>query len=426
LVRARIAASGVTVYAVRSSALYERPGGLYADAHGVAWADNHRRFIPLAWAAKALAAGADPHWAPGVVHAHDWHAGMVPAMLAAAESPVPCVTTIHNLAFQGLFPAQSLIDLGLPRRFFALEGVEFWGQVSFLKAGVQYADAVTTVSPSYAREILQPEMGCGLDGALRNLPSGPVRGILNGVDTSVWNPATDPHISPHYDITQRQRKGLHKAALREALGLPASDGPLLAVISRLTQQKGLDVLLDALEANTEHVLPEGTQCVVLGQGDAVLEAGYAALARRLPTRVAMCAVHDEALAHRLYAAADAVLVPSRFEPCGLTQLYAMAYGALPVVHAVGGLADTVVDCSLEHLDDDTATGIAFSPLSVRTVTDALRRIQALWRRPERWAQVQQRGMEQSFTWAQAAQAYAGVYAEVIERRAGRRYTAAHV
>lgn len=408
--------NGLVVYTLEASELYRRPGGLYADASGHAWHDNHRRFAPLAWAARALALGADPLWHPHVVHAHDWHAGLAPAALAHAGYPVATVTTLHNLAYQGLFPAQAMVDLGLPRQAFSMDGLEFWGQVSFLKAGVQYADLVSTVSPNYAQEILQPEWGCGLDGVLRHHPGG-VLGILNGVDYAVWSPETDPAIAHHYSQHDTAGKALCRRALQRQLGLREQDErPLLAVVSRLTHQKGLDLLLDTVP----DCLGSGLQLAVLGQGDAALEAGFAALERAFPGQVALCRAHDEALAHQMMAGADVVLVPSRFEPCGLTQLYALSYGALPLVHAVGGLADTVVDCSLEALDADTATGFAFHGFTPHALRSALDRVLALWSRPEWWRQVQRRGMAQRFDWHTAAGRTIDLYRQAMAVQDARR------
>lgn len=399
-------------YVVVAPDLFERPGGPYADPNGQAWSDNHRRFAPLAWAARALARGADPAWKPDLVHAHDWHAGLAPAALAHAGRPAASVMTIHNLAYQGLFPAQAFLDLDLPPAAWNIEGVEFWGQVSFMKAGLHHADALSTVSPTYAREILEPAWGCGLEGVLR-AHAGGVTGILNGVDYQVWHPGRDALLPHTYDARDLRGKALCKAHLQRTHGLREDPGAMLmAVISRLTSQKGLDLLLQALAQG----LPPRAQLVVLGQGDPRLEEGFAAAAARHPGDMVLLKAHDEGLAHRLFAAADVVLVPSRFEPCGLTQLYAMAYGALPLVHHVGGLADTVCDATLEALEDDQATGLVFHGFEQTALQAALRRAQVLWQRPELWARVQQRAMAQRFDWALAARAYAALYGQALSRR----------
>lgn len=398
-------------YVVVAPDLYERPGGPYSDPTGAAWADNHRRFAPLAWAARALARGTDTAWKPDVVHAHDWHAGLVPAALAHAGQPAASVMTIHNLAYQGLFPAQSFLDLDLPQAAWNVDGVEFWGQVSFMKAGLHHAQAVSTVSPSYALEILDPAMGCGLDGVLRAHRGG-VAGILNGVDYGVWHPSIDSHLPHRFDVRDLRGKAACKAALQQAHHLRLDPrAMLMAVVSRLTSQKGLDLLLQVLP----QVLQHGAQLVVLGQGDAALEAGFAAAAQSHPGQVVLLRAHDEALAHRVFAAADVVLVPSRFEPCGLTQLYAMAYGALPLVHHVGGLADTVTDSTLESLEDDQATGFAFHRFEAGAFEAALRRAHLLWTRPEQWARVQHRAMQQRFDWDLAARHYVALYEQALNR-----------
>ena len=399
-------------YVVVSPDLYERPGGLYGDPSGAAWADNHRRFAPLAWAARALARGADTRWLPDVVHAHDWHAGLAPAALSHAGLRTASVMTVHNLAYQGLFPAQAFLDLDLPAAAWGIDGVEFWGQVSFMKAGLQHAQAVSTVSPRYAQEVQDPAMGCGLDGVLRAHPGG-VAGILNGVDYAVWHPRVDAYLPQRFDAADLSGKAACKADLQRSQGLrPERGAMLMAVVSRLTSQKGLDLLLQVLPQALAH----GGQLVVLGQGDAALEAGFASAAQAHPGQVLLLKAHDEALAHRIFAAADLVLVPSRFEPCGLTQLYAMAYGALPLVHHVGGLADTVVDASLESLEDGQATGFAFYRFDAPSMQAALRRAQLLWTRPAQWAQMRQRAMAQRFDWDRAAQAYVALYTQAIARR----------
>ncbi len=396
-------------YLIVAPDLYERSGGPYADSHGVAWPDNHRRFAPLGWAARALAQGADPQWCPDVVHAHDWHAGLAPAAMAHAGVRAASVMTVHNLSYQGLFPAQAFLDLGLPRAAWGIEGLEFWGQVSFMKAGLTHAQAVSTVSPTYAREVMRPDQGCGLDGVLRAHPAG-VAGILNGVDYRVWHPSGD-HLIPHrFDAGNLGGKAACKADWQRQQGLKTDPSVMLmAVVSRLTEQKGLDLLLQALP----QALQAGTQLAVLGRGDAALERAFERAAAEHPGQLVLIKAHDESLAHRLFAAADVVLVPSRFEPCGLTQLYAMAYGALPLVHHVGGLADTVCDASLEALDEDRATGFAFCRFELAALESALRRARLLWSRPEQWARVQACAMAQRLDWDRAAGSYLALYERAI-------------
>nr|WP_255763457.1 glycogen synthase GlgA [Pelomonas sp. P7] len=413
LLRGRLPGFEMPVYVLDAPGLFDRPGNPYADAAGVAYADNHRRFALLGLAASRLAEGVDGSWRPGIVHAHDWHAGLACAHVAASRSrrrtDARTVFTIHNLAYQGLFPADLFCELGLPPHFYAVEGLEFYGQVSFMKAGLHFADAITTVSPSYAKEIQTPEQGCGLDGLLRHR-AGVLHGILNGVDYGVWSPASDASLAAAYDADQPDGKAACKAALQRECGLDAKpDAPLFGIVSRLTEQKGLPLVLEALD----DLLDGGGQLVVLGSGDARLEAAFGEAAARHPGRVARRTGMDEGLAHRIVAGSDVVLVPSRFEPCGLTQLYGLSYGAQPLVHRVGGLADTVVDCTLEDLAAGTATGFVFNAFTAEAYRRALRRAFALWSRQEFWARVRAAAMRQHFSWDDAAARYMQVYRGVL-------------
>ena len=335
-------AAGLDLLVLDAPHLYARPGNPYLGPDGKPWPDNALRFAALAEGAVAVARGAVPGAAPDVVQAHDWQAGLVPALLHYAGTPRPrTVMTVHNLSFQGLFPRELLTELGLPPQAWALDGVEYHGMIGYLKAGLALADHVTTVSPTYAAEIRTPEGGMGLDGLLRHR-ADVLTGILNGIDDTVWNPATDVHLAARFDRRHLARRAANKAALQARLGLDAGPAsPLFGVVSRLTQQKGMDLLLESLPA----VLGGGAQLAVLGAGDKALEAGFAAAAAQHPGRVATVIGYDEALAHLLQGSVDALLVPSRFEPCGLTQLCALRYGAIPVVARVGGLADTVIDAS---------------------------------------------------------------------------------
>lgn len=400
---------GIPAYVIDAPELYDRPGNPYHDEGHIPYADNHRRFALLGLASARLAEGLDPDWRPDIVHAHDWHAGLAPAQVAASRqrrrTQARSVFTIHNLAYQGTFGAGVFSELGLPPHFWAVEGVEFYGQVSFMKAGLQFADAITTVSPTYAHEIQGAEQGCGLDGLLRSR-SPSLHGILNGVDGAVWNPATDSYLAQTYDAANPAGKAACKAALQRTHGLAQDPkAPLFAIVSRLTEQKGLPLVVDALH----DLLEGGGQLMVLGAGDARLDAAFNHAAARHPLQVAHRTGMDERLAHRIFAGADIVLVPSRFEPCGLTQLYGLAYGALPLVHRVGGLADTVVDCTLEDMASNHATGFVFDGFHTDAYRRALRRAFALWQQPEAWAQVRDTGMRQRFGWDAAARRYLDVF-----------------
>ncbi len=404
---------GLPVYLLQHDALYGRAGNPYSDASGAAYADNHRRFALLGLAATRLAEGLDRDWRAQVVHGHDWHAGLAPAYLAfsraAGASRAGSVFTVHNLAYQGLFPASVFGELGLPAAAYKLHGVEFHGQVSFMKAALHYADRITTVSPSYAQEIQGAELGCGLDGLLRER-NAVLSGILNGVDEAVWDPAHDTAIAETYSAARMAGKAACKAALQGECGLAVqTDAPLFTVVSRLTEQKGLQLVAEALPT----IVDRGGQLVVLGSGEAALESAFADAARAHPRQVALRQGYDEALSHRVFAGSDVSLVPSRFEPCGLTQLYALKYGSLPLVRRTGGLADTVVDCTLEDLADDRATGLMFERFDAADLVRALRRAFTLWARPRDWQGVRRRAMAQRFGWDSAAASYIALYRSLL-------------
>lgn len=414
LVLGVLSGNGIPVYMIDAPGLYDRPGNPYADASGQAYEDNDRRFALLSWVAVRLASGADPSWRPQVLHGHDWHAGLMPAYVRQAEwasghKPAQTVLTVHNLAYQGVFPAHRFDGLGLPGNFFDMHGMEFHGQVSLLKAGLFYADKITTVSPSYAQEIQQPEQGCGLDGLLRSR-SHDLHGILNGVDPAVWNPATDTALAATYDSSDLQGKHACKAALQQEAGLRVQDkAPLFGIVTRLAEQKGLHLILAGLPA----LLERGAQLVLLGSGEPALEAAFRAVAAQQPESVAVRIGYDEAYAHRIMAGADVILVPSRYEPCGLTQLYGLRYGTLPLVRRVGGLADSVVDTSLENLDDDRATGFVFDAFDPEDYSRAVRRAFALYARPPDWHQVQRCAMVQDFGWDRSAHQYLALYRSLL-------------
>jgi starch synthase len=405
-------AAGLELFVVDAPHLYARPGGPYAAPDGADWPDNAQRFAALSWVAARLGRGLVPAFAPDVVHVHDWQGGLAPAYLALDGARGPgTVVTIHNLAHQGAFPAGLLAELRLPPSAFAVDGVEYYGQIGFLKAALYYADRITTVSPTYAREILTPEAGMGLDGLLR-ARSSVLSGILNGIDVDVWNPATDAHLPAPFDAGQIERRSGNKAALQGRLGLDRDpDAMVFGVISRLSWQKGLDLVLEALPA----VLAPGAQLAVLGAGERALEEGFAAAAASYPGRLGVFIGYDEALAHLVQGGCDALLVPSRFEPCGLTQLCAMHYGAVPVVARVGGLADTVVDASAAALASGEATGVQFAPVTRKALEGAILRAAELWRDKALWRQLQASGMAARVDWRGPARDYAQVYTAAAQR-----------
>ena len=400
-------------YVLIAPSLYDRAGNPYEDAHKQAYADNHRRFAVLGLAAAHLAHGLDNLWRAQLVHSHDWHAGLASAYLAFwpdhAAPKVPSVFTVHNLAYQGVFGPEYFGDLGLPGKAFNVHGMEFHGQLSFMKAGLHYADHITTVSPTYAREIQGPEQGCGLDGLLR-LRQQNLTGILNAVDDMVWSPSTDHSIAHNFDTRRMIGKAQSKSALQLEVGLAQeAEAPLFAVVSRLTEQKGLPLVLAAMD----EIVARGGQLLVLGSGETWLEQAFVAQSQAQPDKVAVRLGYDEAFAHRIFAGSDVTLVPSRFEPCGLTQMYGLKYGSLPLVRRVGGLADTVVDTDLETLEDRTATGFVFEAFDETHYRRAVRRAFALYHRRTEWNRVRQTGMRLAFDWPSAAQHYVQLYDRLI-------------
>ncbi len=397
-------------------ALFAREGGPYADPSGRDWDDNWHRFAALARAAADIAGGAVEGLGFDLVHAHDWQAGMVPAYLRLAPlkggRAVPSVMTIHNMAFQGYYPAEVFPKLGLPSSAWTVDGVESYGGVGFLKAGMQLADAITTVSPTYAGEICSVEFGMGLEGIVL-ARSNRVHGILNGIDTAEWNPATDPHLPANFTAATLAARRKNKRAIETEFSLDRSDGPLFVVVTRLTWQKGMDVLAGVLD----HLAGIGARLALLGSGDAEIEQAFLAAAARHPGRIGVRIGYDEALSHRLQAGGDAILIPSRFEPCGLTQLYGLAYGCVPVVARTGGLADTVIDANPAALAAGVATGIQKNAVSHNALAMAVSRAVELFNRPAEWKRLQKNGMKANFSWGASGAAYAALYRHLIEEQA---------
>jgi starch synthase len=413
---ARILASrlgDVTVYVVACNDLYDRPAGPYQDEHGIDWPDNARRFALLSRVGAAIGSAADVvGWKPDVVHAHDWQAGLAPAYLQWSAGPrAASLITIHNLAFKGIFDPSGLHELAIPPQAFSMHGVEYHGKLSFLKAGVYYADAIGTVSPGYASEIQSAPLGMGFEGLLA-ARSGDLHGILNGIDDAVWNPRTDRSIASRYSAKSLWRKAANKRALQQRFGLPQrSDVPLLGLVGRLTEQKGIDLVL----AVSDELLAGRAQLVVLGTGERKLEAAVRALPERHPGAAGARIGFDEALAHAIEAGADAFLMPSLFEPCGMNQMYSQRYGTPPIVHATGGLRDSVVDCRPETLADGTATGFVFDTPDADALGEAIRRCIAAWSDAPVWKKLQLNGMARDFGWSRAAAEYGRLYESLRER-----------
>jgi starch synthase len=408
LLLARMPGTDLPVYVIDSPYLFRRAGGPYQAPDGSEWPDNLQRFGMLGWIAAHLAAGGlDTGWVPDVVHAHDWHGGMACAYMAAHRpTEAASVFTVHNLAYQGSFPHGDAHMLGLPAHFMQPEGMEFHGQVCFMKAGLQFATRISTVSPGYAREIATPEFGVGLDGVIRHRDA-PVRGILNGIDTQLWNPALDSALPARFKADALEGKPLCKAALQAEAGLDVRpDAPLFTVVSRLTWQKGLDMVLAVLP----ELVRQGAQLVAQGTGDAALESAFAMAAKAYPGAVALHTGYDEPRAHRLIAGADLILVPSRFEPCGLTQLFSLRYGTLPLVRAIGGLADTV---------QDGVTGFSFHDATPDALQACMQRALATYPDRARWQAMMRAGMSQSLGWDGPARQYLDLYEEACHARHGR-------
>lgn len=406
---ARLPGTERLAYLVDHPPAYDRPGSPYAAPDGRDWPDNHWRFGLFGWVAAELARGADPGWMPDVLHCHDWHCGLAPAYLAAvppAARTVARIYTVHNLAYRGDFPASSFAELALPPDYFSIDGVEFFGQVSFMKSGLFYSDRLTTVSPTYAREIQTPAFGWGLDGLLRSR-ADVLTGVLNGVDPQVWDPRHDAILPRAYGSDDAPAgKRAAKAALQRRLGLDQrEDPPLFGAVTRLTPQKGFDLLLECLP----ELVAAGGQLAVLGSGDRDLELGFAHAAEAYRGQLGIEIGYDEALSHLVIGGSDVIVMPSRFEPCGLTQLYALRYGTLPLVHRVGGLADTVVDATSVSLAEARATGFAFDDESPQALISAIRRAAALFRERVVWLQLVRRAMTEDFSWEAAARRYLAVY-----------------
>jgi starch synthase len=394
----------VPVYLLDHPGLFNRTGGPYEE-HG----DSHIRFAALAWACAQVGLHGDGKgWRPEVVQAHDWQAGLIPAYLAQDGAAAPAsVMTIHNMAYQGIYPGTLLPQLWLGPQVFHPEGVEFFGRINFLKAGLAFADRITTVSPTYAREIQHHEAGFGLEGILARRRKE-LSGILNGVDYGVWNPSSSPHLQHHFDARHLSGKKVAKNLLQREVGLEeAPHRPLFGVVSRLAEQKGLDLVLE----NVAYFIQLDAQLVVLGTGDPRLEEGFRAAAQSHPGQVAAVVGYDEGLAHRVMAGTDVILVPSRQEPCGLTQLYGLRYGSLPLVRRTGGLADTVVDANAQSLMDSTATGFVFKEASSWVLGETIGRACRLYQEePRAWANIQHHAMTRNFSWKASAQEYLDLYA----------------
>lgn len=400
-------AGGLDVLILDAPSLYNREGGPYANQQGKDWPDNWRRFGALGRAAADIASGTIQGLHADVVHAHDWQGGMAPTYLRYGR-PVPSIMTVHNIAFPGWFPAETFGDLQLPPEAFSIDGVEYYGGVSFLKAGLRAASAITTVSPTYAREIRETAFGMGFEGLITARQDS-LHGILNGIDTAIWNPVGDTHLAVTYDTRNIQQRRHNKKAVEMVFHLSPADGPVFCVVSRLTTQKGMDVLSEAVD----DLVAMGGRLVLLGSGDPKLEAAFKAAVERHPGKIGVRIGYDEPLSHLLQGGADAIVVPSRFEPCGLTQLYGLRYGCLPVAARTGGLADTIVDANEAALAAGVATGFLFDEVTPEGLIAALRRAVAAFRHKDAWRAMQLQAMKADFSWKRSGRTYADLYKSLV-------------
>jgi len=403
---------GLDLLVIDAPHLFDRPGGPYSDVGGRDWPDNWRRYAALGKVAGDIAAGVIAGYRPDIVHAHDWQAAMAPAYMRYGDAVgVPSVVTVHNLAFQGQYGADIFPQLGLPPEAMGIDGVEYYGGVGFLKAGLRAAWAITTVSPTYAQEIRTPAFGMGLDGLL-NMRSSDLFGIVNGIDIDIWNPETDPRLAQTFGAKSLKGRKVNRTAVEKRFELDADDSLLTCVISRLTWQKGMDVLAATLDA----IVAAGARLAVLGSGDPGLEGALLAAAARHRGRVGVVIGYDETLSHLMQGGADAILIPSRFEPCGLTQLYGLRYGCVPMVARTGGLADTVIEANEAAVAAGVATGYQFAPESGEAMLHAIRRAVEAKADAAVWSSMQKQGMKSDVSWARSGAKYVDLYRSLLARK----------
>ncbi|MDD2833187.1 MAG: glycogen synthase GlgA [Methylotenera sp.] len=413
LLTGNIAGTDTQVYVIKAAQLYERDGGPYSDAIGDEWQDNPIRFGVLSKVAAILASPNSPvpDWQPQIVHCNDWQTGLAPAYMKLTErSTAKSIISLHNMAFQGCYPPHWVTTLGLPSSGFSIEGYEYHGQLSFLKAGVFYADAISTVSPRYAKEIQTAAFGFGLEGLLSKR-GDEIKGILNGIEPEEWNPENDIHLPANYHAGNISGKALIKQSLQSQLGLTINaDAPLLGVVSRLTYQKGLDMLLP----NLQKLLDAGCQFALLGGGEKDLERAFQEIADKNPGKASVTIGYNEPLSHKIMAGCDMFIMPSRFEPCGLNQMYGLAYGTPPIVNATGGLADSVVDTNAAHLENNTANGFVMVEASADgLIACILRALEIFRHQPAIWSQIVHNGMSQDLSWNHSAKEYLAMYQDMI-------------
>lgn len=413
ILETRLKGSSVPIWLVDAPALFGRPGNPYVDANGHDWPDNAQRFTLFARVAVELALGqAGLDWRPDLVHCNDWQTGLIPALLHGQPDRPATVFTIHNLAYQGLFDWDTFSSLNLPGSLWSMEAMEFYDQISFIKGGIAFADMINTVSPMYAEEIRTPEYGHGLEALLTKRADHLV-GILNGVDYGQWNPARDPYLKHKYNAHTIAEKIFNKLQLQRHFGLPVNEHiPMIGMVGRLAEQKGVDLILEALPELIGH----SVQFVILGSGDKSLEQSLTDASQQFPDQVAVSIGYDEQLAHRIEGSADMFLMPSRYEPCGLNQIYSLRYGTLPVVRRTGGLANTVIDADPRTTRQGTATGFIFDEASATALTEAVERALTLYADPKKWKKLVFSAMQQDFSWRRSAKHYLDLYKQAEHRR----------
>lgn len=403
---------GLDLLVLNAPALYDRPGGPYVGEDGIDHPDNWKRFAVLSYVASAVAGGLLPEWTPNLVHTHDWQTALTSVYMRYSSNArtIPSVLTIHNLAFQGQYSAAHLKDIGLPPEAMSIDCLEYYGDMSYLKGGIRTASAITTVSPTYAREIVSPELGMGMEGALLSRLDT-FTGIVNGIDSEIWDPATDPYLPAQYDVRHIRNRSINRARLLETFRLEAAPGPVFAAVTRLTWQKGGDMLAEV----AEEIAALGGKLIVLGKGSKDIETQLLLAAGRHPGKIGVRIGYDEETAHLVHGGTDIIVQPSRFEPCGLTQLYALRYGAVPVVSRTGGLSETIIDANDAAMSARVATGFQFHPATSDNLRLAIHRAFHAYRDPKKWARLQNQGMKANFSWERSAEQYAELYGRVIAK-----------
>ncbi|HEY8219795.1 MAG TPA: glycogen synthase GlgA [Methylobacter sp.] len=406
ILETRLPESNVIVWLIDCPAFFDFPGNPYVDDQGELWENSAERFALFCRVTVEVAMNRSwLDWKPDIVHCNDWQSGLVPALLSLEHNRPATVFTIHNMAYQGIFPRATYLSLNLPGQLWNMSGIEFHNMLSFLKGGLVYSDRITTVSPTYAKEIQTIDFGYGLEGLL-SYRKDFLSGIINGIDTDHWNPETDTSISKTFNHLTLNNKLVNKAALQQRLSLPVDKNiPMFGLISRLVEQKGIDLVMDCLPEMLSHPM----QFVLLGSGNKEFEQRLQEFAESHPDKISITIGYDETLAHLIEAGVDIFLMPSRFEPCGLNQIYSLRYGTVPVVRKTGGLADTVVDTLPETLHDNTATGFVFDEASPGALMEAIKRALIVYSYPKPWKQLQTNGMQKDYSWTKSAQQYVALY-----------------